>query len=168
VLAAAAPRFTIPAHADYAYLAGVMQYIRPADRPTMFDTLVQHLRPGAVLAMDMIGGEPSSFPARQINSVTVGHCGYTLSASADITGPGEQRLVLDYKTVLDGEPLDRQRVQRTRHFHSAAAVVGELAAAGFTVTGGSALEPVCAASGQAEPADGGTLTAILDPGQAAP
>jgi SAM-dependent methyltransferase len=157
VVPGAAPVFDLPGRFDYAYLAGVMQYLPGENRPLLFDTVVRHLRHGATLALDMIGGAPGSgWPTELVGDIAVGESTYALHCEATPVGLSALRMTLDYSTTLDGRLLSATRVERVRHFHSPQDTVDDLEAAGFTVIGGSAT------TAAEPPADGGTLLATLD------
>jgi SAM-dependent methyltransferase len=157
VMPGAAPTFQLPNLFDYAYLAGVVQYLPGDSRPQLFDTLTRHLRPGAILAIDMIGGRPGTgWPARPVADIAVGDGNYSLHCAATPDGPTALRMRLVYCTALRDQFVTKTTVERVRHFHPALDTMVDLRAAGFVITGGSATHP----DGDTDtPADGGTLIA---------
>lgn len=159
VLDHAAPAFRLPRSFGYAYLAGVLQHLAPAQRPELFATLARHLDPGGLLAVDMICGDDDDGrpPAPVDERLRLGASSYTLRYSATPAGPDRQCVRLEYRVTHPGATASAEVVEHVRHLHRCTPVVAELRAAGFEVVGGSAVRR------EPGPADGGTILARYAP-----
>src|SRR5262249_26290706 len=87
VLDGAAPVFRLGRQSDYACLAGVLQCIAVDQRRVLWHTLREHLRPGGLLALDMVDeAVATDMPEELVNDARIGDCRYTLHCSGSTTG----------------------------------------------------------------------------------
>ncbi|MCX4472495.1 Methyltransferase domain protein [Micromonospora sp. MW-13] len=132
VLDVAVPPFRLDRRFDYAYFGGVLEHIRPADRPHLFRAVADHLADGGLLAMDMVLRQPApDFPERVVDEVTVGECRYELAAAATALGPDESQLTYIYRTFHEDRLLATEKVERRHNMHRPEPVLADLAAAGL-------------------------------------
>ncbi|GAB3159950.1 class I SAM-dependent methyltransferase [Micromonospora sonneratiae] len=145
VLDVAVPPFRLGRRFDYAYLGGVLEHVRPADRPNLFQALADHLVDGGLLAMDMVLRQPApDFSERVVDEVRVGECRYELSAAAIALGADESRLTYTYRTFHDDRLIATEKVQRPHHMHRPDPVLADLAAAGLVPAPGLTFAGVAA------------------------
>ncbi|MEU7050861.1 class I SAM-dependent methyltransferase [Streptomyces eurythermus] len=120
--------------ADYAMLAGVLQCLSPHRCRELLTRVVDCLRPGGLVALDMVGHEPvCSSPLTRVAEARAGRCGYEMWVeSAPLAGPaGRQRI--EYRQYLDGKLLTSEAVVRSVYVHTRQEVHAELTGLGFTV-----------------------------------
>ena len=137
-----------PAPVDYVYSAGVLQCLSGADRRAMFAAAAAALRPGGILALDMVGDTGDTedataqpFPPTLIAKAAVGRCDYEmwLSESPAARHAVDHHTVtqeFEYRVYLEGRIIERAEVSRTVFRNERGEISRELRGIGFTVAQG--------------------------------
>lgn len=138
VSAGQAPALGVDGSFDYAYLAGSLQFLDKADRLATFVELAAHLRSGAILAFDMVGGTPDLLVPDDGETVvaeaTVGRNRYLMTAR--VVAASAHGVRIRYSYVIEGGGRRTvHTMERPRFFHGFDQVRADLIAAGFTVDG---------------------------------
>ncbi|MFC5721013.1 class I SAM-dependent methyltransferase [Streptomyces gamaensis] len=150
VLAGRAPRFDAgrppgrPGSFDYATLAGVLQFLTPAERPVLFRTVARYLRPGGLLALDMVADTPlpdtRQRPGERTGetraaTATVGDTTYALYAAEETVSARHSRIHYRLTTHERPEGTAARSADHTfvrdHHTHLLQEVVHDLAECGF-------------------------------------
>lgn len=136
VSAGQAPGLGVDGPFDYAYLAGSLQFLDAAGRYATFTELAAHLRGGAILALDMVGGSPD-LPVPDENDTVVaeaaiGRNRYLMTAAVVAASAQGVRIRYTY-IVEEGGRRTVRTIERPRFFHDFNHVRADLNAAGFTV-----------------------------------
>jgi SAM-dependent methyltransferase len=158
VLDARAPEFNLGRKFDYAFLAGVMQFIRTDERPLLFETLARHLHRGGTLALDMVGEDERDWSDVLVGELLIGDCRYQVYCSGEAIGPERTSVRFRYRTSFLDSVIAEQVETREREMHRRADVAADLEAAGFAIIGAAGHQ--AGPTGQSDQ-DGGTMVAEL-------
>jgi SAM-dependent methyltransferase len=140
VLPGSAPVFELGRRFDYIYLAGVLEHVPEADRPSLFRTIADHLAPGGIAAMDMVLTMPApELAERELDEVRLGECRYVYSAQAQRLGPDLSRLRMTYRTYHGDKLVATEVVTRLHNMHRPEPVLTDLAAVGLVPAQGNGL-----------------------------
>ncbi|MFJ7243673.1 class I SAM-dependent methyltransferase [Kitasatospora sp. NPDC098652] len=124
----------LPSGVDYALCAGVLQCLDGPDRRKLFAGLAGAVRPGGLLALDMLtDGRPSTWELRTAAETTVAGVEYRLRTSSEALTDSTMRRRAEYTASLDGRIVHQETVSRVLFTVPRPAVHRELAEAGFAL-----------------------------------
>lgn len=120
--------------ADYALCAGALQCLDDAERNGLFADLADAVRPGGLLALDMVGdGVAHAWATRTVAEVTLAGVDYRLRTSAEVLSGTTSSRTAEYTASVGDRVVQRDVVVRTLYAVSRAVVSQELREFGFDV-----------------------------------